>query len=225
MTLGSPRVHHRVTGSTNDLARELAFAGAPHGTLVTAAEQHAGRGRQGRRWHAPPASALLCSLVLRDPPPLLSLRAGIAVAEAIGPGARLKWPNDVLVDGRKAAGILVETRPRERWAVLGIGVNVAVDLAELPAQLARTAGTLGLDRSAIEPLLGQLLVRLEDWLARAERTVLEGWRSRDALLDLEVAWRGGAGIARGIDDAGSLLVESAGAVHALDAGEVHLLER
>jgi len=225
MTLGSPRVHHRVTGSTNDLARELAFAGAPHGTLVTAAEQHAGRGRHGRRWHAPPASALLCSLVLRDPPPLLSLRAGIAVAEAIGPGARLKWPNDVLVDGRKAAGILVETRPRERWAVLGIGVNVAVDLAELPAQLARTAGTLGLDRSAIEPLLGQLLVRLEDWLARAERTVLEGWRSRDALLDLEVAWRGGAGIARGIDDAGSLLVESAGAVHALDAGEVHLLER
>jgi len=225
MSLGTPRIHRRQTGSTNSDARELTLAGAPHGTLVTASEQLAGRGRQGRSWHAPPASAVLCSLVLRDPPPLLSLRAGVAVAEAIGPGARLKWPNDVLVDGRKVAGILVEARPRERWAVLGIGGNVAVDLAELPAQLAGTAGTLGLDRSAVEPLLGQLLARLEDWLTRAERAVLEAWRSCDALLDLEVAWNGGAGIARGIDDDGCLLVESAGSVHALEAGEVHLLER
>jgi BirA family biotin operon repressor/biotin-[acetyl-CoA-carboxylase] ligase len=161
MSLGRPRVHHRRTGSTNDEARTLALGGAPHGALVTASEQIAGRGRDGRRWAAPPGSALLCSLVLRDPPELLSLRAGVAVAEALDERARLKWPNDVLIDGRKVAGILVEARPRERWAVLGIGVNVAVELAQLPSELHASAGTLGLGRSAIEPLLGAVLSALE----------------------------------------------------------------
>jgi BirA family biotin operon repressor/biotin-[acetyl-CoA-carboxylase] ligase len=83
MKLGSPRVHHRRVGSTNVEARTLAHAGAPHGTLVTAGEQTAGRGREGRRWLAPAGSALLCSLVLRDAPPLVSLRAGVAVAEVL----------------------------------------------------------------------------------------------------------------------------------------------
>ncbi|MGZ4171177.1 MAG: biotin--[acetyl-CoA-carboxylase] ligase, partial [Solirubrobacteraceae bacterium] len=71
--LGTPRLHLRITESTNTKARELAAAGAPHGTLVTAAEQSAGRGRQGRTWTAPAGRALLCSVVVRDPPPLLSL--------------------------------------------------------------------------------------------------------------------------------------------------------
>ncbi len=81
MTLGRPRLHLRETGSTNDRARELAAAGAPHGTLVTAAAQSAGRGRQGRAWSAPPGHALLMSLVLRDAHPLLPLAAAVAVAE------------------------------------------------------------------------------------------------------------------------------------------------
>ena len=130
--LGRPRLHLRTTGSTNDRARALAAAGAPHGTLVTTGEQTAGRGRQGRTWSAPAGQALLLSLVLRDPDPLLPLRAGLAVADLAGGAARVKWPNDVLLDGRKLAGILVEARPHDGWAVLGIGLNAAVDLDALP---------------------------------------------------------------------------------------------
>lgn len=223
MSLGTPRVHRARTGSTNDDARALALARAPHGTLVTAAQQTAGRGREGRRWEAPPGSALLCSLVLRDPPTLTSLRAGVAVADALGESARLKWPNDVLLDGRKVAGVLVEARPQERWAVVGIGVNAAVELAQLPPELRESAGTLGLERSAIEPLLDSLLTALEHRLDEPVQRTLEAWRSRDALLGLTVTWSGGEGIARGIDERGRLLVEASGAVQALDAGEVHLL--
>ncbi len=133
--LGTPRLHLRETTSTNDRARALAGAGAPHGTLVTAGAQSAGRGRQGRSWVAPPDRALLMSLLLRDPPALLPLLAAVAVAETVGDAAQIKWPNDVLLDGRKVAGILVEGRPQERWAVLGIGLNVAVDVAALPDEL------------------------------------------------------------------------------------------
>src|SRR5205807_8288937 len=100
--LGRPRVHLRRTSSTSDRARELAAAGARHGTLVTAAEQTAGRGRQGRRWSAPAGSSLLMSLILRwareqGPPPLLPLAAAVAVSDIAGPGARIKWPNDIVL--------------------------------------------------------------------------------------------------------------------------------
>ena len=88
--LGRPRLHLRSVGSTNERARELAEAGAPHGTAVTAGEQTAGRGRQGRGWSTPPGSAIALSLVIRDPDPLLSLRAGLAVADLAGAGARVK---------------------------------------------------------------------------------------------------------------------------------------
>ena len=224
MTLGQPRIHRRVTGSTSLVARELAAAGAPHGTLVTAREQSDGRGRQGRRWHAPPGQALLCSLVLRDPPALLPIAAGVAVAELAGPTAQLKWPNDVLLERRKVAGILIEGRPQERWAVLGIGVNVAVDLDELPAELQASAGTLGLDEDQLEPLLAQLLVLLERWLEAPADVVLDAWRSRDALLGVAVRWREGVGTGAGIDAGGRLLVALAdGREQALDAGEVHLV--
>ena len=143
--IGAPRLHLRLTDSTNSRARELALAGAPHGTLVTAAEQSAGRGRQGRTWSAPAGSSLLLSVVLRDPPQMLPLAAAVAVAEVVGEAALIKWPNDVVVGsaaGRrwpaaraKVAGILVEGRLQERWAVLGIGLNVAVRLEDLPAEL------------------------------------------------------------------------------------------
>ena len=223
MTLGTPRVHRRVTGSTSVDARELAIAGAPHGTLVTALEQTDGRGRQGRRWHAAPGRALLFSLVLRDPPPLLPIAAGVAVAELAGAQAMLKWPNDVLIDGRKVAGILIEGRPQERWAVLGIGVNVAVDLAELPGELRESAGTLGLGAEALEPALERLLELLERWLAAPAPEVTAAWRARDALLGAAVGWREGSGTGAGIDAGGRLLVSlTDGREVALDAGEVHL---
>jgi BirA family biotin operon repressor/biotin-[acetyl-CoA-carboxylase] ligase len=209
--------------STNARARELAAAGAPHGTLVTAAEQTAGRGRQGRAWTAPPGRALLGSLVIRDPPRLLPLAAGIAVAETAGPRASLKWPNDVLVEGRKVAGILVEGRPQERWAVLGIGLNVAVREHDFPPELRGRATTLGLQPAAIEPTLERLLGALSRWLAACDTEVLEAVRRRDALRGRPIRWGDREGVGDGIDPAGRLLVRLAdGSTVGLDAGEVHL---
>jgi BirA family transcriptional regulator, biotin operon repressor / biotin---[acetyl-CoA-carboxylase] ligase len=222
VTLGVPRVHHRVTDSTNARARELAAQGAPHGTLVTAREQTAGRGRQGRTWVAPPGRALLCSLIVRNPPRLLPLAAGAAVAEVAGPDAQVKWPNDVQIDGRKVAGILVEGRPAEGWAVIGIGLNVALDVDELPRELRDTAGTLGRDQSEVESVLDRLLESLDRWLAAGDEAVLEAIRERDALRGRPVRWAGGAGVAEGIDEGGRLKVRTEDGEVALDAGEVHL---
>jgi BirA family transcriptional regulator, biotin operon repressor / biotin---[acetyl-CoA-carboxylase] ligase len=227
--LGWPRLHLRLTTSTNARARELAAAGAPHGTLVTATEQTAGRGRQGRTWTAPPGRGLLCSVLIRDPPLLLPLAAGAAAADAVGaaPGGRvaqIKWPNDILLDGGKVAGILVEGRPRERWAIVGIGMNVAVAESDFPPELAGRAATLGLGREAIEPTLRTLLARLEHWLAADAETLLAEIRARDALLGRPVRWAGGEGRGDGIDGDGRLVVLTPGGGRvALDAGEVHLV--
>lgn len=221
--LGRPRLHLRETDSTNERARVLAAGGAPHGTLVTAGAQTAGRGRQGRRWSAPPGRALLMSLVLRRYPRLLPLAAAVAVSEIVGDAARIKWPNDVLVDGRKVAGILVEARPQGGWAVLGIGVNVAVRPADLPAELRDTAGGLGLEPRDVEPTLQLLLAALERAFALPDGGLLDAWRARDALHGRRVRWTQGAGTAAGIDGAGRLLVElDAGRRVALDSSEVHL---
>ena len=220
--LGLPRLHLREAGSTNDRARELAAGGAPHGTLVTAAAQSAGRGRQGRTWSAPPGRALLCSLVLREPSRLLPLAAGVAVAEVVGPQARVKWPNDVVVDGRKVAGILVEARPQEHWAVLGIGINVALRDDDFPSELRGRAGTLGLGSDAIEPTLARLLRALEHWTVAPAQDVLDAVRSLDSLLGQPVHWAGGEGQGAGIDGDGRLVVATGSGRVALDAGEVHL---
>jgi BirA family biotin operon repressor/biotin-[acetyl-CoA-carboxylase] ligase len=227
VSLGTPRLHFRRTDSTNQQARELASRGAPGGTLVTAAEQSAGRGRQGRTWSAPPGRALLASLIVRDPPRLLPLAAGVAVAdmvaEVVGDAARVKWPNDVLVDGRKVCGILVEGRPQEGWAVLGIGLNVAVRASDFPPELRESAGTLGLDPAAIEPMLARLLERLERWIAADADEILAAVNQRDALIGRRVRWAGGEGRGAGVDEAGRLLVDTEHGRVALDAGEVHLV--
>ena len=225
--IGTPRVHHRVTDSTNERAKELADAGAPHGTLVTADEQHAGRGRQGRTWTAPPGSAVLMSLILRDLDErhaLLPLAAAVAVCEAceeVGP--RVKWPNDVWIDGRKVAGILIEGRPQEGWAVLGIGVNVTTE--SFPPELAEIATSLRLagQNTTAATVLADLLAGLGRWIDAPPDAVLEAWRSRDALKGESVRWADGEGIAAGIDDSGALVVETGDGPVSLDAGEVHLL--
>ncbi|MEA2219700.1 MAG: BirA family transcriptional regulator [Solirubrobacteraceae bacterium] len=224
--LGLPRLHLRATDSTNDRARALAMAGAPHGMLVTAGEQSAGRGRQGRTWSAPPGRALLASLVLRDVPPLLALASAVAVADVVGPDAAIKWPNDVLLGGRKVAGILAEGRPQEGWAVLGIGVNVAVRGEDLPPEVAARATGLGLKAADVEPMIAALLTALELRLGQETDEILAAYRARDALLGREVRWQDGRGTAAGIDAAGRLLVERAdGRRDALEAGEVHLVAR
>jgi BirA family biotin operon repressor/biotin-[acetyl-CoA-carboxylase] ligase len=110
-------IHLESVTSTQDVAREL-----PIGSVVVADHQTAGRGRLDHRWEAPPGSALLVSFVLA-PHPLLSLAAGVAAAEACGRGVRLKWPNDLLLDGLKVGGILVEATPAK--AVCGIGINLS----------------------------------------------------------------------------------------------------
>jgi BirA family transcriptional regulator, biotin operon repressor / biotin---[acetyl-CoA-carboxylase] ligase len=225
--LDAARVHLRRTDSTNDRARVLALAGAPHGTVVSASEQTAGRGRQGRSWSAPAGKSLLMSVLLRDPPELLSLIAAVALSEAIGPAARIKWPNDVVFEQSshllKVAGILIEGRPQEGWAVLGIGVNVAVEVEDLPAEVRHSAGTLGLSPAQVEPLLERLLESLERALCRPTETILSEWSERDALHGRQVSFERGSGSALGVDAQGRLIVQlSDGTREALDAGEVHL---
>jgi BirA family biotin operon repressor/biotin-[acetyl-CoA-carboxylase] ligase len=264
--LGAPRVHLRCTDSTNERARRLALAGAPHGTLVSAAEQTAGRGRQGRAWAAPASSSLLCSLVLRPGPPgcvspifdlspaLFSLAAAVAVCDVVGEHAQIKWPNDVVVGPQlaKLAGILSEGRPQEGWVVLGIGVNVALRVDQLPRELHDRAASMELPASAIEQLLEDLLVALTRRLSEQNEALLDAWRTRDALRGREISWRTHGlaepvdprtrsaspesgpceqvppahGRALGIDGEGRLLVRLAdGTTTALSAGEVHLDRR
>ena len=221
--IGTPRVHHRLTDSTNERAKELASAGAPHGTLVTADEQSAGRGRQGRVWTAPARSAVLMSLVLRELDELLPIAAAVAVAEALPAGAAIKWPNDVWIDGRKVAGILVEGRPQEGWAVLGVGLNVTTEA--FPPELGETATSLrlaGIETSSSR-VLQDVLASLSEWLGAPPDSVLGAWRERDALRGLRIRWADGEGVADGIDDSGALQVRTEGGLVALDAGEVHLL--
>jgi BirA family biotin operon repressor/biotin-[acetyl-CoA-carboxylase] ligase len=150
----------------------------------------------------------------------------------------VKWPNDVVLNPArdsgpnrgsgsgpplgKLAGILVEGRPQEGWAVLGIGVNVALNVEELPADV--RAGAASLQRyDGVEPLLEDLLRALARRLAQPVGEALESWRTRDALLGRVVSWAHGAGVAEGIDDEGRLLVRlKDGTTTALSAGEVHL---
>jgi BirA family transcriptional regulator, biotin operon repressor / biotin---[acetyl-CoA-carboxylase] ligase len=223
---GQPHRHFASTDSTNTRARELATAGAPHGTIVTAAEQSAGRGRQGRTWTAPPGKALLYSAVVRPLEerhlmlPLAVPLAVCAAAEELRPGIEcgVKWPNDVHLDGRKLAGVLIEARPQDGWAVVGVGLNLTIAPEEFPPELRETATSLGAE---ISP---QALSRhLARWLEADPATVLAGWRQRDVLRGREVSWDSGTGVADGVDERGYLLVVTAdGDRVAVGAGEIHI---
>jgi BirA family transcriptional regulator, biotin operon repressor / biotin---[acetyl-CoA-carboxylase] ligase len=223
--IGAPHVHHRVTSSTNARARELAMNGAPHGTLVTADEQTAGRGRQGRAWTAPAGAALLLSLVVRGLKSLLPLAAAVAVCEAVEPlDAALKWPNDVWIGRRKVAGILLEGRPQEGWAVIGIGLNVRT--REFPPDLRDSATSLAFagNDMTVAQARQRVVAALDRWIEASDADVLAAWRGRDALRGEHVRWAHGEGTATGISDSGALLVETeAGSQVELDAGEVHLI--
>jgi len=233
--VGSPHRHFRITDSTNARARELAEAGAPGGLVVTADEQGAGRGRQGRTWFARPGSALLYSALLRPlgDRPLLPLAVPLAVCDAAESLAALtcavKWPNDVWVGTRKLAGVLIESRFERGgggWAVIGIGLNLSVGRDELPEELRETATSLAIETGSApsapeaKALLDAALAR---WVDAGSGAILEGFRARDALAGRRISWKGGAGIAAGIDDTGHLLVDLGdGGRRALGAGEVHL---
>jgi BirA family biotin operon repressor/biotin-[acetyl-CoA-carboxylase] ligase len=245
---GFPHRHYRVTDSTNDRARELVEADAPGGTVVTAREQTAGRGRRGRIWTAPEGKALLYSAILRpleERHSLLPLSVPLAVcaaAEALRPGieCQVKWPNDVWLDRHKLAGSLIEAKPQQGWAVIGVGLNLTIASSEFPPDLRQPAVSLFTTEEArgesrrslpavapagLPPSLttaAEALSRhLDHWVWAEPREVLEEWRRRDGLLGREIAWEGGSGVADGIDDRGNLVVVVPGGDRvSLGAGEV-----
>jgi BirA family biotin operon repressor/biotin-[acetyl-CoA-carboxylase] ligase len=251
MTFGWPHRHFAATGSTNTRARELAAAGAPHGTVVTAGEQSSGRGRQGRTWTAPPGGALLYSAIVRPLEerhlmlPLAVPLAVCAAAEQLAPGTEcgVKWPNDVHLDGRKLAGVLIEARPQDGWAVVGIGLNLNITPEEFPPELRDTAVSLfgsgeggrGVSRRSLPAVATEghpptpldatrvLNAHLAHWLEAEPTAVLAEWRARDVLKGCEIAWEDGSGVADGVDDRGYLVVVVPGGDRVfLGAGEVHL---
>ena len=170
-----------------------------------------------------PGIAVLMSLVLRELDERLPLTAAVAVCEALPVEAAIKWPNDVWIEGRKVAGILVEGRPQEGWAVLGLGVNVTTE--RFPAELAESATSLrlaGVDEDT-EAVLARVVRSLDTWLGAPPTRVVEAWRALDALKGERVRWADGDGVADGIDDSGALRVENPAGLVTLDAGEVHLL--
>jgi BirA family biotin operon repressor/biotin-[acetyl-CoA-carboxylase] ligase len=228
--------------STQAVAFALAADGAADRTVVVAEAQSAGRGRRGRTWHDEPGASLLMSIILRPrltPArlPMLSLAAGIAVAESLervtGLAPRLKWPNDILVGGRKLAGILLESRIGASsigagvapLVVLGIGVNLAqrafaADLADRATSVVLASGRL----VAPDALLGPLLDALDAWRARLETEggapIRERWRSLADTLGRRVSIDGVVGIAADVDEDGALIVVDGPTRHRVVAGEV-----
>lgn len=244
--LGQPVAWHDALASTNESARDWAACGAPEGALVGTDDQTAGRGRLGRTWHAEPGQNVTASLVLRPPLPnervgLIALATGLAVADALSDlgAARctLKWPNDVLLGGRKVCGILVERRveaaqKRTRAPlIVGIGLNVnqrrfAPDLAARATSLALATGCR-FDRADV---LARVLVALERHLgalyAGAFASVLRAYTERlegvgeTVSLSTPEGEPLARGILRGVDERGGLLLGTPGGLRRFHAGEV-----
>lgn len=219
---------HAEIGSTNTRASELARMGAPDGALVLAERQTAGRGRLGRAWHAPAGGSLLMSLVLR--PRLapaqaqrMTMIASVALVSAIRATtsleARVKWPNDVQIAGKKVAGILTELGMAEAalgYVVVGMGINVNLDIAALPPLMAPTT-SLSAEAGRRVSRLELLLVLLEE-IERRYLLIREGWspheewRAHLATLGQRVRVSDGqettSGMAEDVDPDGALLVRT-----------------
>ena len=217
-----------MVGSTNTYATELARHGAADGTLVITDEQPAGRGRVGRSWRSLPRQQVLLSLVLRPvfPAQFLVMAAALAVAGGIADATDLrpdiKWPNDVLHEGRKLCGILIETGASDAdgpFAVLGIGINVNGTLAndsDLAGRAATLADAVGHDMSreeiavAVLKRLDALYTLLRGGGEAAQRHVCDEWRARLVTLgkQVEIAQGGDrvAGLAEDVDEGGALLL-------------------
>ncbi len=237
-------VYRSVVPSTNDVARQLAAAGAAGGTTVLAGAQTAGRGRQGRRWFSAPGAGLYCSVVVRGvDSAVVTLAAGVAAAEGVraatGLPVEIKWPNDIVLpvqasgSAAKVGGILTEAARLGAAAeavIVGVGINVA-DVA-FPEEIAARAGSLGaalgapVDRGAV---LVELLAALAHWLrllaAGEVARVLDRWRalapsSTGAAVEWRVDNARRRGVTAGIDLDGALLVRRGERVERLVAGEV-----
>lgn len=246
----SPLLFFSSIGSTNDYAVRLAEAGAPEGATVVADTQRAGRGRLGRHWFSPPGAGLYVSIVFRADagkvredrvgpslPSVLTVLSGVALAEAIrettGLPVVIKWPNDIVHDGRKLAGILAEASAQGSvldYVILGFGINVRA--VTFPQDIAGRASTLEtelgrhVDRGA---LLARALVKLGQSREALRRGEIGGYLSRwrrlsPSSLGRPVAWRGADGLRRGrtagLDRDGALLVDVGGGIERVLAGEV-----
>jgi BirA family biotin operon repressor/biotin-[acetyl-CoA-carboxylase] ligase len=231
--------------STQDAARELALDGAPHGSVVIAEEQTAGRGRQGRCWHSP-SGGLYLTVILRPrlavaKAPALGLVAAVAVAEtleSVAPGlVAIKWPNDIWLRGKKAAGILPDalTEGGERLScvLLGIGMNLNLSPAQIPAALAGLATSVLIETGRPcdrVSLAGVLFSRLQSRYMESRRSgfaaVLAAWEKYSALTGAKVTVADGtrraSGVVKGVDGEGALILESASGIERVLAGEVHL---
>lgn len=227
------------TASTMDDARAAARQGAPDGRVVVAGEQTAGRGRFGRRWVAPPDANLLFTLVTRPRRDLLerlSVIAALSVAEAVeavsGVAPIFKWPNDVLVEGRKLAGILVEAEfsgETPSFALVGVGLNVNARTPELDeiASLAVSLLDLTSRTHERETLLAAFLNAYDQWRSRASSDVMQAWSGRLATLGQSVrvsfAGRIEDGVAESVTETGALVLRRHdGTAVTLPAGEVSL---
>ncbi|MGA1866260.1 MAG: biotin--[acetyl-CoA-carboxylase] ligase [Thermoplasmatota archaeon] len=231
--------------STNDIARQRAEKGCREGLIVLARTQTSGKGRMGRRFHSPDGG-LYMSLVLRPSLPpqevsVLPLLAGLAVSKSISATVMLptllKWPNDVLLDGRKVSGILVESSikgDKLEYAVIGVGINVNFECSELPDELRESAGTL-MDASGskvdMEELFHNLVCFFEILYGRFRNgdtgSILEEWTERSETIGRKVRVRTGSrdltGTALGLDQAGALLLNIDGVLQRIDAGDVQYL--
>ena len=234
------------TGSTNDVAARLAESGACEGHLIVAETQTAGRGRHGRKWFSPPGAGLYASLILRpasamsdekNPTALLTLAAGVAIAEAVrvvtGLPAQIKWPNDIVIGTRKLAGILAESAIQAgalQFIVLGFGVNLRT--AAYPPELSARATSIEAETGRpadIALMLAEIIAalgdRYADLLAGKFDAILGAWRQRAAQVPgARVEWdspRGVVcGVAEDIDLEGALLVRVGTRLERVTAGEV-----
>lgn len=235
--LGVERIELDVCASTNDIALHHAREGAAHGTVVIADAQTAGRGRLGRVWASPPGTNVYLSAIVRAPRPVaelapMTLAIGIGVVDAVRAAgvaaAALKWPNDVVCEKKKLAGILCEVAG-DGCIVAGIGVNVNVRAAELPEEIAARATSIAdargevIDRAAfVDALLRELEPWIDRFLLGGVPAIAAAWEERmatDLLLRVE---RGGVvGTAMGLDRDGALRLRDAhGVIHRIHAGDV-----
>jgi len=237
--LRGPLIHRAQTASTNDDVRALAAAGAAEGTVVIAGEQTQGRGRHARPWFGHPDHSLLFSVLLRPALPAehwprLVNMAGVAVADACaitgGCAVGTKWPNDLVIAGRKVGGILIEAQP-PGFAIVGIGLNVLGDAADLPAELRATATSLAAHASG--PVTRKaLLAHVLNVLDEAYAALLDGhWgsllarqREIETTLGQERTILTGTetltGRVRDLSPEGGLVIETAAGLRTVTVGEV-----
>lgn len=241
--------HLQTTDSTNLVAKKLAEEGCPAGTAVIAEAQLQGRGRLGKSWSSPAGKGLYCSIVLRPALaltdfPQLTFVAGLSVARAIENlytvQIDLKWPNDIYLNGLKCGGILTESSclnsaEGERYAIVGIGLNVNSTLTDLPHDIQQTATSLVIqthELRSIEELFDEIREELDREVLKFEKEgffqVIQRWRKRDFLKGKMLNWLSVKkepvlGISLGADDSGRLHVQDIeGVVHEILSGDIRL---